>query len=77
METSGSSIRNWTNINSALRTKFCKDKVIWVVKVAMSMSIRGQRKYMVVVVVVAFSSCARIFGECSTIHFPPALFFVK
>ena len=25
--------------------------------------------------VVAFSSLARIFGECSTIHSPPALFF--
>ena len=24
---------------------------------------------------VAFSSLARIWGECSTIHFPPALFF--
>ena len=29
----------------------------------------------VVVVVVAFSSRARILGECSTIHSPPALFF--
>ena len=28
-----------------------------------------------VVVVVAFSSRARILGECSTIHSPPALFF--
>ena len=26
-------------------------------------------------VVVAFSSLARILGECSTIHSPPALFF--
>ena len=26
-------------------------------------------------VVVDFSSLARILGECSTIHFPPALFF--
>ena len=30
---------------------------------------------MVVVVVVAFSSLARILEECSTIHSPPALFF--
>ena len=29
------------------------------------------------VVVVAFSLCARIWGECSTIHSPPALFFSK
>ena len=29
----------------------------------------------VVVVVVAFSSRARILGECSKIHFPPAAFF--
>ena len=26
--------------------------------------------------VMAFSSLARIFGECSTIHFPPALFLL-
>ena len=31
---------------------------------------------MVFMVVVAFSSRARILGECSTIHSPPALFFV-
>ena len=31
---------------------------------------------MVVVVVVAFSSLARILGECSTIHSPPARFVV-
>ena len=31
----------------------------------------------VVVVVVAFSSLTRILGECSTIHFLPALFFFK
>ena len=30
----------------------------------------------VVVVVVAFSSLARILGECSTIHFPPAIVVV-
>ena len=30
----------------------------------------------VAVVVVAFSALTRIFGECSTIHSPPALFFV-
>ena len=30
----------------------------------------------VVVLVVAFSSLARILGECSTIHTPPALFFL-
>ena len=29
----------------------------------------------VVVVVVAFSSLARIWAECSTIHSPPVLFF--
>ena len=29
----------------------------------------------VYVVVVAFSSLARILGECSTSHSPPALFF--
>ena len=29
------------------------------------------------VVVVGFSSHARILGKCSTIHFPPALFFLK
>ena len=28
-------------------------------------------------VVVAFSSRARILGECSTIHSPPALFFFQ
>ena len=28
-------------------------------------------------VVVAFSSHVRIWGECSTIHSPPALFFFK
>ena len=31
--------------------------------------------YLVVVVVVAFSSHARIFGDCSRINFLPALFF--
>ena len=30
----------------------------------------------VVVVAVAFSSLARISGECSTIHSPPALFIL-
>ena len=29
---------------------------------------------MILVVVVAFSSLARILGECSIIHFPPAFF---
>ena len=29
-----------------------------------------------VVVVMAFSSLVRILGECLTIHFPPALFFI-
>ena len=32
---------------------------------------------LVLVVVAAFSSRARIFGECSTNHSPPALFFFK
>ena len=32
---------------------------------------------MVVVEVGAFSSRAKIWGECSTIHSPPALFFLK
>ena len=30
----------------------------------------------IAMLVVAFSSLARIFGECSTIHFPPALFLL-
>ena len=34
-----------------------------------------QTTLMVVVAVVDFSSLARILGECSTIHSPPALFF--
>ena len=33
----------------------------------------GRGGKQVVVVVVAFSSLARILGECSTIHSPPAL----
>ena len=32
---------------------------------------------LVLVVVAAFSSRARIFGECSTNHSPPALFFLN
>ena len=31
----------------------------------------------ITVVMVAFSSRAKIWGECSTIHSPPALFFLK
>ena len=34
-----------------------------------------QTTLMVVVAMVAFSSLARILGECLTIHSPPALFF--
>ena len=30
-----------------------------------------------IMVVLSFSLLARIWGECSTIHFPPALFFLK
>ena len=38
----------------------------------------GVLRGLVVVMVVAFSSRARILGECSTIHSPPALFlFLK
>ena len=35
----------------------------------------GQWTFVVLVVVVAFSSHAGILGECSTIHSPPVLFF--
>ena len=31
--------------------------------------------FLLLLVVVAFSSLERIWGECSTVHFPPALFF--
>ena len=41
----------------------CKRRVIW------------PENVVVVVVVVAFSSLSRIWGECSTIHCPTALFF--
>ena len=37
--------------------------------------VRATTRVFQVVVVVAFSSRARILGECSTIHSPPALFF--